>query len=62
MTFEEIFDEQARKTKLFICEVYIAKVTTPQLELFDVEECKRINSLQKRLLEVSMKDNGSSDM
>ena len=45
MTFEEIFDEQARKTKLFICEEYIAKVTTPQLELFDVEECKRIYGL-----------------
>lgn len=62
MTFEEIFDEQARKTKLFICEEYIAKVTTPQLELFDVEECKRINSLQKRLLEVSMKDNDSNEV
>ena len=62
MTFEEIFDEQARKTKLFICEEYIAKVTTPQLELFDVEECKRINSFQKRLLEVSMKDNDSNEV
>lgn len=35
MTFEEIFDEQARKTKLLISEEYISKVATPKLDYYD---------------------------
>ena len=48
MTFEEIFDEQARKTKLLISEEYISKVATPKLDDFDEEECEKIKLLHKK--------------
>lgn len=62
MTFEEIFDEQARKTKLTISEEYISKVATPKLDDFDEEECEKIKLLHKKLLEVAMKDNDSNEV
>ncbi len=52
MTFEEIFEEQARKTKLLISEEYITKVSTPKLDFFDEEECEKIKTLHKKLLEM----------
>ncbi len=62
MTFEEIFEEQARKTKLLISEEYIAKVSTPKLDFFDEEECEKIKALHKKLLETAMKDNDSNEV
>ena len=62
MTFEEIFDEQARKTKLLINNDYISRVVTPKLDIFDEEECEKIKSLHKKLLEVSMNDNESNEV
>lgn len=62
MTFEEIFEEQVRKTKFLISEKYISKVSTPKLDLFDEEECEKIKLLHKKLLGVAMKDNDSNEV
>lgn len=62
MTFEEVFEEQVRKTKFLISEEYISKVSSPKLDLFDDEECDKIKSLHKKLLEIAMKDNDSNEV
>ena len=36
MTFEEIFDEQARKTKLLINNDYISRVVTPKFDIVNI--------------------------
>ena len=62
MTFEEIFDEQARKQKLYITEENIHKISVPKLKLFDADECKRIAEVQKELLKEAMTKNESNEV
>lgn len=62
MTFETIFQEQVRKTKLLITEDCISRISTPRLNSFDYEECKKIEALHKNLLETSMTKNDSNEV
>lgn len=62
MIFDELFEEQARKTKLLITHESISRIFTPKLDLFDEDECKRIEALHKELLETAMRDNNSNEV
>lgn len=60
MTFEEIFDEQARTSKMLITEGAISRIAVPKLKEFDENEKDLIKKLHKELLAIA-KDKNKSD-